>query len=75
LSYTQSLAVEWTLELRAEDVTMADLLYVVMMIALTGIGAAFVIGCDKIVGPDELELVQEPGSRTRTERETEELAA
>lgn len=36
---------------------MADLLYVVMTIVLAAIGLLFVIGCDKIVGPDEVELV------------------
>jgi len=38
---------------------MEDLLYVVIIAALIGIGILFVVGCDKIVGPDELELVEE----------------
>jgi len=53
---------------------MADVLYVVLMIALTGIAAAFVIGCDKIVGRDDVELAEER-VRDQREREFEELAA
>jgi hypothetical protein len=54
---------------------MADLLYVVMMIALTAIGALFVIGCDKIVGADEVELVEVPPAPGEPFHEPEELAA
>ena len=54
---------------------MADLLYVVMMIVLTAIAVLFVIGCDKIVGPDEVELVEVPRPRVEPFREPEELAA
>ncbi len=44
---------------------MADVLYVAMMIALTAIGVMFVVGCDKIIGPDELALVEESRARER----------
>jgi hypothetical protein len=54
---------------------MTDLLYVLMMIALTAIGVLFVIGCDKIVGPDELELVEVPPAPVEPFHEPEELAA
>jgi hypothetical protein len=59
----------------AEEVTMADVLYVAMFIALTAIGILFVLGCDKIIGPDDVELAKEPGTRTEPERQLEELAA
>jgi len=52
---------------------MADLLYVVMMVVLTGIGVLFVIGCDRIVGPDELALSGESGSRGEREPGAEGL--
>jgi hypothetical protein len=35
----------------------------------------FVIGCDKIVGPDELALGEEPGARGKREPLAEELVA
>ena len=54
---------------------MSDLLYVVLLVALTALGALFVIGCEKTVGPDELELVEEPRTRSETVRQPEELAA
>ena len=54
---------------------MADLLYVVMMIVLTAIAVLFVIGCDKIVGPDEVELEEVPRPPVEPLREPEELAA
>jgi hypothetical protein len=43
---------------------MADLLYVVLMVVLTGIGIAFVFGCDKIIGPDDQALADQTGTRT-----------
>jgi len=54
---------------------MADVLYVAMMIALTAIGVMFVIGCDKIIGPDELALAEEPRAREQREPKAEELVA
>jgi hypothetical protein len=74
VSYTPADAVDSDLGIHTEDVTMADVLYVVLMIALTGIAAAFVIGCDKIVGRDDVELAEER-VRDQREREFEELAA
>jgi hypothetical protein len=54
---------------------MADLLYVAMMVALTVIGVLFVVGCDKIIGPDELALVEESGARAVREPKAEEVVA
>jgi hypothetical protein len=51
---------------------MADLLYVVMFIAVTALGVLFVIGCDRIVGPDDPELAEEA---VRDKRELEEIVA
>jgi len=53
---------------------MADLLYVVMLVALTALAVLFVIGCDRIVGPEDVELAEE-AARDKRERELEELAA
>jgi hypothetical protein len=47
---------------------MADVGYVLLMIGFVVLAALFVIGCDKIIGPDEVamgeedrdELVSEP---------------
>jgi hypothetical protein len=61
--------------LLSEEVAMADVLYVAMMIALTAIGVMFVIGCDKIIGPDELALAEEPRAREQREPKAEELVA
>lgn len=55
---------------------MADVLYVVMLFVLTAIGVLFVVGCDKIVGSDELELVQDTGPRHEPfQEQSESLAA
>lgn len=54
---------------------MADVLYVVLMVVLTAIAVLFVVGCDKIVGSDELELVERTGTREDQELPLEELAA
>jgi len=54
---------------------MADLLYVVLLVVLTAIGVLFVIGCDKIVGPDEPELTEERGARSEAERHLAERRA
>jgi len=40
-----------------------DLLYVVLLFAFTAIAVLFVIGCDKIVGPDDVEGTEAPGGR------------
>ena len=55
---------------------MADLLYVVLLFVLTAIGVGFVVGCDKIVGSDELELVEDTGPRHEPfQEQPERLAA
>jgi hypothetical protein len=54
---------------------MADLVYVVMMIVLTAIAVLFSVGCDEIVRPDEVELVEVPRPPVEPLREPEELAA
>lgn len=46
---------------------MQDLLYVAILIALTAIGVLFVIGCDRIVGPDD----REPAVRAEPEGESQ----
>jgi hypothetical protein len=51
-----------------------DLLYVAITIALIGIAVLFVIGCDKIVGPDESELVEESDAALARERLGEQVA-
>lgn len=54
---------------------MEDLLYVVITIALIAIAMLFVLGCDKIVGPDELELVEESDAALAAERPRERITA
>jgi len=51
-----------------------DLLYVAMTVALIVIAVLFVIGCDKIVGPDEQELVEESDASLAAERQGETVA-
>ena len=53
---------------------MEDLLYVAMTVALIVIAVLFVIGCDKIVGPDEQELVEESDASLAAERQGETVA-
>ena len=38
---------------------MWDLLYIAVMIALVVVAAAFVIGCDRIIGPDHEALAEQ----------------
>lgn len=47
---------------------MADVLYVVMMVVLIALAAAFVVGCDKLIGSDELELVERTGTRAEQDQ-------
>lgn len=57
---------------------MADLLYVAIMVVLTAIAILFVVGCDKIVGPDEVALAEQTGTRRereQRERQLEEIGA
>jgi len=39
---------------------MADVLVVVTLLAFFGLCVAFVRGCDRIIGPDDAEEVDEP---------------
>ena len=54
---------------------MEDLLYIAITVALIAIGVLFVIGCDKIVGPDEQELVEESDAAMVAEKLGEEVTA
>jgi hypothetical protein len=38
---------------------MEDLLYILVMVALVAVAAAFVVGCDKIIGPDDVALAEQ----------------
>jgi hypothetical protein len=46
----------------AKGPSMADLLVVVTVLAFFGLCVAFVWGCDKIIGPDEHDLLDEARS-------------
>ena len=39
---------------------MYDLLYIALMVVFVVVSALFVIGCDKIIGPDEEVLDEQP---------------
>jgi hypothetical protein len=52
-----------------------DLLYVAMTVPLIVIAVLFVIGCDKIVGPDEQELVDESDASLAAEKQGETVAS
>jgi hypothetical protein len=41
---------------------MEDLIYVAVIIAFFGLAALFVVGCDKIIGPDDLALEEDGGA-------------
>ena len=41
---------------------MADLLVVVTVVAFFAMCVAMVWGCDRIIGPDEHDLLDEPGT-------------
>jgi hypothetical protein len=53
---------------------MEDLLYVAIIVVLIGIAVLFVLGCDKIVGPDESELAEESDAALASERLGERVA-
>jgi len=50
---------------------MWDLLYVVIMIGLVSVSAAFVIGCDKIIGPDDTALAEQGEEEEEAEGDAE----
>jgi len=53
---------------------MADLFYVALIFALTGLGALFVIGCDRLIGPDESDHAEEAPRATTTQHSWQKLA-
>ena len=42
---------------------MQDLLYLAIMVVYVVVSALFVIGCDKIIGPDDSALAEESSER------------
>jgi hypothetical protein len=49
---------------------MEDVGYVLLMVGFVVLAALFVIGCDKLIGPDEVALAeQERGENADAERE------
>ena len=53
---------------------MEDLIYVAVVIVFFGLAALFVVGCDRIIGPDDLAL-EEDGGPVAVELEHEREAA
>ena len=49
---------------------MADIGYVLLMVGFVVLAALFVIGCDKLIGPDEVALAGERGEDAAAERES-----
>jgi hypothetical protein len=41
---------------------MEDVIYVAVVIVFFAVAALFVVGCDKIIGPDDLALDEEGGA-------------
>jgi hypothetical protein len=56
-------------------VTVEDLLYIAITVALIAIGILFVIGCDKLIGPDEAELAEESDAALAAEKQPDKVAA
>ena len=48
---------------------MQDLLYVAVMVALVIVAALFVVGCDKIIGPDDEALADQHRAEPYLERD------
>jgi hypothetical protein len=46
---------------------MADIWVVVVVIGFFGICVAFVWGCDRIIGPDDAELLDDTGAEATAE--------
>ena len=53
---------------------MADLWVVVATLAFFGVCVAFVWGCDRIIGPDDPELLGETGAEPSTDAPAEVVA-
>jgi hypothetical protein len=54
---------------------MEDLLYVAVVIVFFAIAALFVVGCDKLIGPDDVALEEDGGGVTVIALEHEREAA
>jgi len=53
---------------------MADMWVVLVVVGFFGICVAFVWGCDRIIGPDDAELLDETGDDTGAELPDEVVA-
>jgi hypothetical protein len=53
---------------------VADVLYVAMLVAFFGLAAAFVAGCDKIIGEFEVAGTQPAGTQPAGTQPAEEVA-
>ena len=49
---------------------MADIGYVLLMVGFVVLAALFVIGCDKLIGPDDVALAGERDEDVPSERES-----
>lgn len=47
---------------------MQDLLYVAIMVVFVVVTALFVVGCDKIIGPDDVALAEQERGEPEQER-------
>ena len=54
---------------------MKDVLYVVIMVALVLVTAAFVIGCDKLIGPDDEALAEQGHDESEEDLDRDKVAA
>lgn len=52
---------------------MADVLFVVVVVAFFALAAAFVVACDRIIGPDELPDAGAPRPTTPSRRRRDDL--
>jgi len=41
---------------------MEDLIYIVVVLAFFALAALFVVGCDRIIGPDDVAMEEEGGA-------------
>jgi hypothetical protein len=54
---------------------MEDLLYVAVVVFMFALAALFVVGCDRIIGPDDAALEEDSGGVTVIALEHEREAA
>jgi len=57
-----------------KEAIVQDVVYVAVLFAFFALAALFVVGCDRIIGPDEVELADAAPSGD-PEPESQELAA